>query len=369
MNEGTLIAVFGAGLVGGLGLLVRGLAGYRDAGRVSGTSTSRIGSLALGEVVVSGVAEPIELTLVSPIQSRPCVYYRASITEPGDEEGRVLLREERAIGFRVREATGAIRVFPAGARWDVPERFDESSSAFSGEPTGVALRTGSVFAPGPEDREAQIAALLTVRRPGSDRADAGSSTESPFLGFGRASAGLLGGRASERSRRYREARIDVGETVTVLGRALPFGDLADPTAANLLAGSAVDAADPEVALDLAEARAAGALAATPAEAWGNAAIPGFGIGRPVRPPILDAAATPLPPGEPELAARVAATWDIAPDTLVLAASDEVPLEIAVGAPTAVTDRHETRFVVGLVGAALAIGSAMGVALVLDGGLR
>ena len=369
MSEGTLIAALAAGVIGGLGLLVRGLLGYREAGRVSGTSTSRIGSLALGEVLVSGVAEAIELTLVSPIQSRPCVYYRASITESGDEDGRELLREERAIGFRVRDATGAIRVFPAGARWDVPEQFDASSSALSGEPTGLALRTGSVFAPGPDDRDARIAALLTVRQPDAGHAGAMSSAASTFLGFGLGSGGLLRAGSRDRGRRYREARIDVGESVTIIGRAMPFGDLADPTAANLLAGSAVDAADPEVALDLAEARAAGALAATPAEAWGNAAIPGFGIGRPVRPPVLDAEAMPPPPGDPELAARVAQTWDIAPETLVLAHSDEVPLAIALGAPTVVVDRHATRFVLGLVGGALAIASAMGVALVLEGGIR
>ena len=42
----------------------------------------------------------------------------------------------------------------------------------------------------------------------------------------------------------------------------------------LLDGSNVGPDDPEVAGDLAEARAAGLLAATPEEAWGNAAIPG-----------------------------------------------------------------------------------------------
>lgn len=354
MNEGAMLALLVGGLVGGLGLLARGLLGYRQAGRLSGISTSRIGSLALGEVLVSGVAEPIELTLVSPIQSRLCVYYRASITQSGDDDSHDLLREERAVGFRVRDGTGAIRVFPAGAQWDVPERFDESSTAFGGDPAGLALRTGSVYAPGPEDRADRIAALLTVRQPSAGR---------------EASGAWLSGTRRDGGRRYREARVEAGEAVTVLGRALPFGDLADPTAANLLAGTAVDPADPEVALDLAEARAAGILAATPAEAWGNAAIPGFGIGRPVRPPMLDPDATAPPPGDPELAARVAATWDIAPETLVLAASDEVPLAIALGAPPAVVDRHETRFIVGLVGGAVAIVSAMGAALVLDGGIR
>src|SRR5436190_24401619 len=69
------------GLGAGLWLLIRGFAGYRSAGRVSGTSPSRIASLAAGEVLVSGAAEPIEVTLISPLQSQPCPYYRSRLTE------------------------------------------------------------------------------------------------------------------------------------------------------------------------------------------------------------------------------------------------------------------------------------------------
>nr|MBA2718567.1 hypothetical protein [Chloroflexota bacterium] len=109
---------------------------------------------------------------------------------------------------------------------------------------------------------------------------------------------------------------------------------------------------------------------TPEEAWGNAAIPGFGIGQPIRPPELDPAATPPPPvTDPGLAARVAATFEIDPEALVLAASEEVPLWIALGAPAVVTARHDGQFLLGLVGAVVAIGSAMSLALLLDGGLR
>jgi signal transduction histidine kinase len=41
----------------------------------------------------------------------------------------------------------------------------------------------------------------------------------------------------------------------------------------------------QVAANLAEARQAGILLTDPAAAWGNAAIPGFGIGRPVSEPL------------------------------------------------------------------------------------
>jgi hypothetical protein len=342
-----------AGIVIGLVLLVRGFGGYRAAGRISGTSVSRIETMAVGEVLVSGRAEPIELTLVSPLQSAPCIYYRSRITESSDGDGRDVFREERAVGFRVRDASGAVRVFPSGARFDVPDRYDESPGPLDGGPIGLRPRIGSVFAPGPDDRDSQVAALLTVQSPGH-----GSLLDSSGLPL-----------ASARGRNhYREARIDPGDQVTVVGRALPFADLSDPAGANMVDGTGIEGGDPEIALDLAEARAAGVLAATPAEAWGNAAIEGFGIGKPVRAPVLDPGADLPPPPDPELAARAAAAFAIAPDALILAASEEVPLLISLGAPTQVAARQEWQFVLGLAGAALAIGSAMTLALLLQGGL-
>ena len=343
-----------AGIVAGLVLLFRGFAGNRAAGRISGTSTSRIASLAVGEVLVSGTAEPIELTLVSPLQSVPCIYYRSRVTEGRDDSRRDVFKEERAVGFRVRDASGAVRVFPNGARFDVPDRFDESSSAWSGTPVGLEPRTGPVFAPGPDDRDAQIASLLTVKDPGAFAP----------LGGGRPAMALTGSGA-----RYREARIEAGDTVTVVGRVLPFSELDDPSGANLVDGGGLDAADPEVAADLEEARAAGLLATNAEAAWGNAAIEGFGIGRPVRTPELDPDANRPPPPDPALAARAGAAFEIAPDALILATSQEVPLIISLGAPAQVAARAEWQFIVGLAGAALAIASAMALAVLVQGGLR
>jgi hypothetical protein len=350
----TLAAIAGLGVVVGLVLLVRGFAGYRAAGRISGTSVSRIASLAVGEVVVSGSAEPIELTLVSPLQSVPCVYYRARISEARDGEGRELFREDRAVGFRVRDASGAVRVFPSGARFDVPDRYDEAPGMWGGGAVGFQPRTGSVFAPGRADRDAQVAALLSVQ----------PSRRSALLDPGGAALAATGDRCH-----FREARIEPGDTVTVLGRVLPFADLDDPIAANLLDGAELDGADPEIEADLAAARAAGMLAATPDEAWGNAAIEGFGIGRPVRTPELDPAANRPPPPDPALATRARAAFDIAPGALVLAASDEVPLIVSLGPPAQVAARGEWQFLVGLAGAILAIGSAVAAAVLVQGGLR
>jgi hypothetical protein len=362
-TDTTLAVLAVVGIVAGLFLLARGFSGFLAGRRVSGTSTSRISALAVGEVLVSGAAEPVELTLVSPLQSAPCLYYRARVRESSDGDGRDLFAEERAVGFRVRDASGTVRVFPRGARFDVPNCYDESSGSWDGDPPGLLPRTGSAFGPGP-DRESQIAALLTVRDPGHDPwARASSSGGAMVLGLG----SRLG--ASTGRRHYQEARIEPGDLVTVIGQVLPFSELDDPASANLDDGSTDPTTDPEIAADLAAARSSGMLADTPAEAWGNAAIEGFGIGRPVRQPVLDPAATPPPPPDPSIAARAAAAFEIAAGDLVIAASDQVPLIVSIGAPAETIARSQLRFVVGLLGAVLAIASGMALALVLDGTIR
>jgi hypothetical protein len=356
--EPQLLALAGGGVVGGLVLLGRGFGGYRDAARISDTSPSRIVSIAVGEVLVCGVVEPAEITLVSPLQSQPCVYYRSKIVDASDDDGSTVFREEAAVGFRVRDDSGELRVFPRSARFDVPPRFDEGTGALGDSPAGLRLRSGPAYGPG-EDREAQIAALLTVRPagsglPGDDSGHTG--------GFGSGSIGR-----AARSRHYTEARIEPGDVVTIMGRAVPFDQLDDPAAADVLDSGSARADDPEIAADLAAARAAGTLL-DPEDAWGNAAIPGFGIGRPIRPPELDDAATDPPLATVDDAERYRRTFEIEPDALILATAPDAPLSIALGPPSAAAGRHERQFLVGLLGAVVAIVSAMALAVMLGGGI-
>jgi hypothetical protein len=345
----VVAALGGVGLGAGLWLLVRGFGGYRSLVRVADTSTSTISSIAAGEVRVSGTVEPAELTLVSLLQSVPCVYYRATVGTAGDDglpdPG---FTEERSLGFRVRDATGSLRVFPRGARFDAPLRFEGETGSFGDEPSGLDVRLGGATRATETDRAIAAAELLRVREPSS-----ASSVATLFDRRGR--------------RSYRESRLEPGDLVTIVGRALPFSDLPDPTGADLGITSDVRADDPEVAADIAEARASGALVGDPATAWGNAAIPGFGIGRPVAEPLIDPAADALPLAGADEAARARRTFEIEPETLVVAASEEVPLLIAHGVPGEVVARGQTRFIVGLLGAILAIASAMVLAMSLGGG--
>ena len=313
-------ALAALGIVAGLVLLYRGLQGYRSQIRVSDTSTSAIGSMAAGEVRVSGHIEPAEMTLISFLQSVACVYYRSTVGDAGERRTRDRgYVDERSIGFRVRDATGTLRVFPRGARFDAPLRFQAETGTLGDEPAGLDIRRGGSTQVAELDRAVAAAELLRVRAP---------DEWSPFAGVGDAD-----GRRS-----YREARLEPGDAVTIIGRAIPFSELSDPAGADIANGSGDSPDDPEVAADLAAARAAGTLADDPARAWGNAAIPGFGIGRPVAEPEIDPAADRLPLASPDEAARAARTFEIAPETLILAATDEVPLLIAYGEPAAIAAR-------------------------------
>ncbi len=359
MNDpGFVLALCLVGVGAGLFLLWRGLSGYRTAVTVGDTSTSSITSLAAGEVRITGTIEEGEVTLVSPLQSVACVWYRATVRSGGKDDHEIFA-EERAVGFRVRDADGVIRVFPNGARIEAEPRFKGQTSFMGDAPTGLNPRIGSAFGPGegldsdaPLDREMAIAALLTVRRP---------SEEDPVIPDG-------GGGPGSGGRQYQESRLEPGDVVTIVGTALPFGNLADPLDADRMdrvGDPLVGLDDPMVAAEVAEARAAGILL-TPEEAWGNAAIPGFGIGQPVREPELDPDAA-RPAIAPEERAREAAgRFDIGPDVLVLAAADGLPLMIAEGTPEAVVARGQGRFLVGLLGAVLAVGSAIVAAIVLGG---
>ena len=182
-SPGFLLAACLLGVVAGVYLLWRGIGGYRTAVTLGDTATSSITSLAAGEVRISGTIEPAEVTLVSPLQSVPCVWYRARVKSSGDDD-REIFAEERAIGFRVRDADGSIRVFPAGARIGAERRFDGQTSFMGDAPAGLNPRIGSAFGPAagpdpetPEGREAAIAALLTVRMPtGEDPASTAAAT-------------------------------------------------------------------------------------------------------------------------------------------------------------------------------------------------
>jgi len=69
---------------------------------------------------------------------------------------------------------------------------------------------------------------------------------------------------------------------------------------------------------------------------------------------------------PTEAAQIERRFAIAPETLVLASAPDMPLLIAFGVPQVAVGRQQGRFIVGLLGAILAIASAMALALMITG---
>jgi hypothetical protein len=330
-------------------LFGRGLVAYRDEARVADIATSPIGTLPAGEVRVSGLIEPAEVTLVSPLQSAPCVYYRAAIRERRGDAQRTVFDEERAVSFRVRDAGGSVRIVPRGVDWNVSSRFSEQTALDGDPPQGLSLNSGpATRIDEPEDREGAIANLLTVHQPAADPdASLGAARESGW-------------------RHYEEARLEPGEIVTIVGAARPYRDLEEQ-----LAGPS-GREDLELAADLAAATAAGRLEENPEKAWGNAAIPGFGLGPPSRAPELDPEADPetvAPAPEARAAAASAAErFEIGPDELVLGPSEDGRLVVYAGPPADAVARERGTFLIGLLGAVLAILAALLAAAQLSGAL-
>ena len=75
------------------------------------------------------------------------------------------------------------------------------------------------------------------------------------------------------------------------------------------------------------------------------------------------------PGTAEAAARAERTFTIAPETLVLASLREAPLLITYGSPAEVVGRERRRFVQGLLGAVVAIGSLVIAVALVNGPVR
>jgi hypothetical protein len=352
-----------AGLVGGLVLFVRGLVAYRRDRLISSVASSSLDGIAAGEVRVTGVVEPIDQTLISPLQSQPCVWYRARVETTGDNS-RILYDEEKSQEFRISNETGQIRVVPRGARWELGTIFDERTSFTGAEPAGLQRRTGAAYAAFRErdpdemtdiERQSAAQALLTVQRPTASVADDWEQSAGAF--------GINVG--NQGSRRYREARLEPGQTVTILGQAWPWGDVHE----GLLKWNPSSNIEADIAGDLAHARATGTLAASPEEAWGNAAIPGFGIGTPTEQPELDDRAhQPDVPDDDVAHEDALEKYDIPDEELVLSRGFKGGMAIYAGLAKEATQHHDFAFLVGVIGAVMAVLCALGLGAIITGTL-
>ena len=272
------------GIAFGLALLARGMAGQRRAARIGDTASSTISAIAVGEVRISGVVEPAELTLTSPLQSRTCVYYRAKVERV---EGRLRADRPRrgACGRlpgprreRRRPGLPARRPVPRPGRVQGGDELHGRRAA-----RAPASGTGSAFQAGlhrPRDPDRRAADGPPAGR-SRDADDRGLDGRARTLALSDAGQARLS-RGADRAGRRRDDR-----------RAwrCPFDQLADPTGADSVTGERARRrpaaiADPEIAADLAEARAAGLLETDPPGGLGQRRDPGLRD----RPPVAAARA-------------------------------------------------------------------------------
>jgi hypothetical protein len=152
--------------------------------------------------------------------------------------------------------------------------------------------------------------------------------------------------------------------VTIIGQALPWSDVLEA----FHAGTGRPEDDHAIAADIAAARATGALAATTEEAWGNAAIPGFGIGRPTQLPALDPQARRPSIEDPDAFDDSLEPYTIPDDSLVLGRGPGSEMAIYLGAPDSAVRHHDLAFLLGISGAVMAVVSALGLGSLLAGTL-
>ncbi|HEX7841933.1 MAG TPA: GIDE domain-containing protein [Kofleriaceae bacterium] len=171
------------GVVGAIGLVSRY---FSKANRIKrllrNTQPQPIAQLpenTLGKLV--GVARPLGETLVGPVTGRRCLYYIAIVEQYVStvlgSEWKQIIKEERGVPFQIVEGTGRVIVDPRGAK--VALTFDGSS------------RSGTFH-------------------------DADPVQEAFLQRHGKTSKGWV----FNKDLRYKEAMIEVNETIAVLGQGV-----------------------------------------------------------------------------------------------------------------------------------------------------
>ncbi|MFH1255740.1 MAG: GIDE domain-containing protein [Candidatus Diapherotrites archaeon] len=126
--------VFGLGALGFGGFIFfKGFGWMKQKRLIENTPTSKVRSIAMGQVEVFGEAIANENRLIkSPLSNSDCVYYKYSVMEhrgSGKNSRWVVVKkgEERA-HFYLKDETGLVLVDPADAEIDIPADFQFDSS-------------------------------------------------------------------------------------------------------------------------------------------------------------------------------------------------------------------------------------------------
>ncbi len=135
------------GLGGGLALFTYGFAVWREKRLIENIPTSKVRSLAMGLVEVSGQAQP-KVLLKSPITATQCVYYRYLIERRerrGKSDQWVVVGQGASTNFfYVDDGTGRILVDPVEAEIHLEKDYTYTGTEFNDRlSSGFGLRAGN----------------------------------------------------------------------------------------------------------------------------------------------------------------------------------------------------------------------------------
>lgn len=150
INPAEGVFLGGVGTLLGLAFFLSSFSRLKLLRAITNTPTSKVRSAAMGFVELNGLAEPDGEPLTGPLSGVPCVWWRFTVEEErkrtnseGESETywHTLADERLDRPFRLRDATGELRVDPQGAEVDTKPRLKTTSGGlFSGaKPTGPRM--------------------------------------------------------------------------------------------------------------------------------------------------------------------------------------------------------------------------------------
>jgi E3 ubiquitin ligase len=172
--EATLMAT--VGLASGPFLYYRGFRTLRTRTLIANTPTARIRSMAMGLVEINGTVEA-RSALHAPFSGKPCAYWEVDVAVQARRSWRIVHRNQSGNPFYLSDGTGVALVYPHGA---------ESRIRFGAEETCAGLMLPPCYA--------------------------------EYLAE---HASVVGGLARLGQLRFRERVLEAGQTVYVLGTAMP----------------------------------------------------------------------------------------------------------------------------------------------------
>ena len=129
------------GVLGGIALFVYGVRLHRRKRLIETTPTASIRSLAIGQVEITGHAEPAGPMLSAPFSAMPCVFFSYKVEERqrvGKQDKWVTIAEGHShLPFAVRDMTGAVMVIPIGAELIIETRGTYQNGGHIALPTTV----------------------------------------------------------------------------------------------------------------------------------------------------------------------------------------------------------------------------------------